>query len=188
MKTIFLKVLTVLLVLIGFSGANLFAANNGETPIKSANTAVQSMAEHKLKWLLVLHASQGKLEQEKDGLYLKLSHVSKNMVAFTDRPNRRYRAVKTVGIINNWDKIFTQTSGGEPNAIVTHAEFATMSEDIMPEGLILSAPKMVDEETVTFKVASLDRQKQTFVPGNTYIDVNVFLDDANLDGIKKSSW
>ncbi|MEM9242507.1 MAG: hypothetical protein AAGA27_00425 [Pseudomonadota bacterium] len=181
MKTKMIKLVggSALLLLFAFTGSTLLAANNPTVSASTPSVHSQNIEQQK-SWLLVLHAHQGKIEQRDDGMYLILNQVSEDMVAFTDRPDRDYKTVKTHNIVTNWQKLFAKDSGGDPNAVVTHAELTSMSGSVLPEGLILGKPQMA-HNTVTFKVATLDQEKHSFEIGKTYKDINVFIDNVDWE-------
>ena len=174
------KLFTILSILVAIALGTLITPNalaiSTSLPLSSAaKQSTQANENQHMSWLFVLHAAKGKIEKRNGQLYLLLKGVSEDAVAFNDRPHRQYKSLKTRLLIDNWDKLFTQETGGSPNAIATHAELTTMSGHVLPEGLRLQSPIMRNS-TITFKVAYLNQAQHSFVLGQTYTDINLFVD------------
>lgn len=154
----------------------------------NANKSSQADRQSAVRWLFVMSADEGKIYEEEGQTYLEMSGVASNVVAFSDRPVRRYKSFDTNEFIVSWQK---GVGGGSfqsdsPNAAAIHAEMTAISDkhDIVPAIVELTDPKL-DGDTLTFEIVQLNTQDVEFVMDREYKDVTLFIDswDDFLNGM-----
>ncbi|PIQ43623.1 MAG: hypothetical protein COV52_09450 [Gammaproteobacteria bacterium CG11_big_fil_rev_8_21_14_0_20_46_22] len=124
-----------------------------------------------LEWLFVLNADQAQVVPAGQKAKLVLVRPSKNVLAFTNRPNRKMMQIKTRSFVQNWTKGFGHD---EPNGAYVHSDLVAHKDGtVTPVAAELMNPHF-EQGRLVFDMKSLDGKG--FKPQRLK-DVSVFIDD-----------